>query len=116
MGNNAVLPPRGVARGHCTVYTETHSVYSVVMLNVLSVYTTVYTVYTYMPSGTVLYRYTSIYTVQQTKSSDTGTRTQVSCVKGKGDNHLHYIGTTTTLQDLSYIYLLKVLNRVDHGV
>ena len=26
-------------------------------------------------------------------SSDTGTRTQVSCVKGKGDNHLHYIGT-----------------------
>ena len=26
-------------------------------------------------------------------NSDTGTRTPVSCVKGKGDNHLHYIGT-----------------------
>ena len=64
---------------------------------------TVYTVYTYS-----IYRYTSIYTVytvQQTKSSDTGTRTQVSCVKGKGDNHLHYIGTTDCLENNKYIKL-----------
>ena len=27
------------------------------------------------------------------KSSDTGTRTLVSCVKGKYANHLHHIGT-----------------------
>ena len=26
------------------------------------------------------------------ESSDTGTRTQVSCVKGKYANHLHHIG------------------------
>lgn len=28
------------------------------------------------------------------KSSDTGTRTRVSCVKGKYANHLHHIGST----------------------
>ncbi len=29
---------------------------------------------------------------KKTKSSDTGTRTLVSCVKGKYANHLHHIG------------------------
>jgi hypothetical protein len=40
------------------------------------------------------------------KNSDTGTRTRVSCVRGKYDNHLHYIGLIRG-QNFLYTYLLK---------
>ena len=47
----------------------------------------------------------------QEKSSDTGTRTLVSCVKGKYANHLHHIGnnenalTVNRTQDLQIFSL-----------
>ena len=33
------------------------------------------------------------------KSSDTGTRTLVSCVKGKYANHLHHIGSLANVRE-----------------
>eukprot|EP00970_Alexandrium_tamarense_P012836 scaffold3100_cov203-Alexandrium_tamarense.AAC.11 len=41
--------------------------------------------------------------MKRKKSSDTGTRTQVSCVKGKYDNHLHHIGSCRNIAYLQII-------------
>ena len=44
------------------------------------------------PAQRHMLKYKNISNLQNDINSDTGTRTRVSCVRGKCDNHLHYIG------------------------
>ena len=50
----------------------------------------------------------------QKGSSDTGTRTRVSCVKGKCDNHLHYTGWLKFTESSIYNRSLLFLPRTHH--
>ena len=45
-------------------------------------------------------------TLEEQKRSATGTRTQVSCVKGKYDNHLHHSGLLHLHKKLEYKILM----------
>ena len=41
---------------------------------------------------------TTSHTLSAAKDSDTGTRTRVSAVRGRNDNHLHHIGTVAIIE------------------